>query len=96
MPTGVLNGCGAQVVEDAYFYHVQLGLLHSISYKYADVDVAAGADFLIDVPSGTRLHWKANYYSKFGGFIDASYAPSVTSLGTEIVPINCRTELPKR
>jgi len=84
----------AFVTIDWIHHLTHTGKMHRVAHEYTGVSASTGCNFMIDIPPGKTLHWNASYYSKFGGILEATYAPTVTDVGTEISPRNNRTALP--
>jgi hypothetical protein len=84
---------GPTVSIDYIHYLVHMGKLHRVNSKLASVSVSTGCNFLIDIPRGIALHWSAEYFSKFGGLLEATRDPVVSAIGTEIKVSNCNTTM---
>lgn len=85
---------GPDVTIDWLHFLVHSGRLHRMNLKLTGVAISTGCNIIIDIPQGVELHWFANYYSKFGGILEASYNPLSVTLGTEVRASNCHTEKP--
>jgi len=87
---------GAEVSIDWVHHLVHEGRLHRINHKLSGISATTGCNFIIDIPKNVELHWGANYFSKFGGLLEATKNPTISAIGTEIQSQNCRAELPSR
>lgn len=90
----LLANSGASVIDDWIHWLIHGGRLYRVSGLWSSVASATGVDLIIDVPAGVGLNFAATYYSKFGGIVSKSFNPAVTAIGTEIKPINLRTDKP--
>jgi hypothetical protein len=93
MPSGTRDQFGDSVTIDWIHHLTHQGKMHRVAHIYTGVSASTGCNFVIDIPAGTTLHWNASYFSKFGGILEATYAPTITNIGTEIAPRNNRTKL---